>query len=351
MKEKVETQERFQKLKRFYSNKINSWPKKLSFWVLIVVFFIFLLPLCIGGALTYIFLKVKTEYAWIKIGLIILVPITVIITVGIEVSWTKTLLGMNTSPDLVISTPETETIKVIKGMYIIEVSGKVKPRGSAIEINGDKVEVTEDGSFMKEVSIIKGKNEIKVVGKHGSGTTEKTIIVYRELTEKEFAEEKRIEEERKARAEEERIAREEVRKKAEEEAQASEKADFRITAEEVYSNYVKCQKDFSFEDIIQKKYNGKIVEISGIVEKTMDFYKDTLAAKHGIDASKYIDESKRYMVCLADNEGHACVAWVYSASSQLIDKIKKGDKINVIGRWEDSLGGIPDLMNSKIKNK
>jgi len=148
------------------------------------------------------------------------------------VSWTKTLLGMNTSPDLVISVPETETIKV-KGVDTIEVSGKVKPRGSAIEINGDKVEVTGDGSFMKEVSIIKGKNEIKVVGKHGSGTTEKTIIVYRELTEKELAEEKRIEEERKARAEEERIVREEARKKAEEEAQAREKkAEEEIRAEE-----------------------------------------------------------------------------------------------------------------------
>lgn len=130
-----------------------------------------------------------------------------------------------------------------------------------------------------------------------------------------------------------------------------EQIDFRITAEEIYSNYIQCQKDFSIENLIQQKYNGEVVEITGIVERTMDYYKDTLAAKYGIDAGKYIDKNKRYHICLADNQGHACVVWAYSSFPQLIEKIKKGDKITVTGQWQyvGSTCGIPDLMNSEIK--
>lgn len=127
--------------------------------------------------------------------------------------------------------------------------------------------------------------------------------------------------------------------------------DFKITAEEIYSNYIKCQANVSVEDLVRKKYDGKIVEITGIVEKIIDYYKDTLAAKQGIDTSKYIDENKRYEICLADNQSHSCVVWVYSPLSQLINKVKKGDMITVTGQWQNvgSACGIPDLMNSEIK--
>lgn len=138
--------------------------------------------------------------------------------------------------------------------------------------------------------------------------------------------------------------------KAEAKTEEVKKSDFRITAEEIYANYEKCQKDSSVEDLLRQKYDGKIVEITGIVDGIKDYYKDTLAAKNGVDVSEYIDENKRYEICLADNQGHSCVVWAYSSNPQLIDKIKKGDKISVMGRWEDSSGscGILNLINSEI---
>ncbi len=128
------------------------------------------------------------------------------------------------------------------------------------------------------------------------------------------------------------------------------KSDFAITAEEIYANYLKCQKDFSVEDLLRQKYDGKIVEITGIVDGKKDYYKDTIAAKNGVDVSEFIDENKRYEICLADNQGHSCLSYVYSSNPQLIDKIKQGDKISVIGQWENSSGscGIPNLINSEI---
>lgn len=342
-----------QKFKDFYSNKVNSSPKKICFWIFVVTFFILLLPFCLGGILaSYISPRIETKPSWLKLGIIALI---LIMTLQIGTGWTKDLLGMNIPPNIVINNPMTEETKV-KGVSVIEIFGKVDPAGSIIEINSGIVTVTDEGDFVKKVSISKGKNEIDIIGKHGSGITEKTIIVYRELTEEEIAEEKIKEEERKARAEEKRIAREEAeeaKKKAEVErkAELETKIDFKITTEKIYSNYLRCQKDSSFEDIIHKKYNGKIVEIIGIVEYTRDLYKDTDAAKQGADISKFIDKDERYVVCLADGDGHACVAWVYSSSSQLINNIKVGDKISVIGRWADfeGLGSVPDLMDSEIK--
>lgn len=199
----------FQKFKNFYSNKINSLPKKFSFWILISILFVFILPFCLGGVLAYIISKVKMEHLWIKAGLVALI---LIVTFQVGIGWTKDFLGMNTPPNLVISNPTTEETKV-KGVSAIEISGTVSPTGSTIKINNSIVTVTDDGNFTKEVFINKGENKINIIGKHGSGITEKTVLVYRELTEEELVEEKRLEEERKVRAEEKRIAREEARRK------------------------------------------------------------------------------------------------------------------------------------------
>lgn len=205
--------EKFQKLKSFYLNKIDTLLKKFFFWLSIIIFFIFLLPFSIGIILIYVISRVKIENFWIKAGLTIFILIVAILT---EISWAKNILGMNSSPNISIDSPIMKTIE-IKGIDIIEISGKIKPAGSIIKINGDKVEMTKDGNFTKEISINKGKNEIKIIGKHGSGTTEKIITVNRILTDEELAEEKRIQEERQVRAEEERKIRQEAAKKAEEE--------------------------------------------------------------------------------------------------------------------------------------
>ena len=211
-----------QKFKDFYSNKINSTPKKFSFWILAIISFVFFLPFCLGGVLvSYIFPRIETKPSWLKIGIISLI---LIMTFQIGMGWSKDLLGMNMPPNIVVSNPITKEMKV-KGVNTIEISGNVDPVGSIIQINGGVVAVTGEGYFVKKVSINKGKNEINIIGQHGSGTTEKTIIVHRELTEEEIAEEKIKEEERKARAEEERIAREEAKKKAEAEAQARAEAE------------------------------------------------------------------------------------------------------------------------------
>ena len=68
---KIKTKEKFQKIKHFYSNRLNTLPKKISFWLLVVISFVFLLPFYIGIIFIYIISKVKMENIWVGIGLML----------------------------------------------------------------------------------------------------------------------------------------------------------------------------------------------------------------------------------------------------------------------------------------
>lgn len=246
-KKKTEIARLLQKFKGFYSSKANSPTKKLLFWVVAVAAFIALWPLCLGGLMIYTLSTATIEQAWLKSGLMLLVAVGML---HVEVGWAKNLFGMNTPPTLVISSPAEETTEV-EGVSSIEISGMVKPAGSTVEIDGRVVEVDEDGNFTENIPLSKGRNEIKIVGRRGSGETKRLVVVRRELTEEEIAEEKRLEEERKAKAEAERQAREEAKKKAEEEARAKEEAKINELSDvfcrkrgEAYSVYVNLD-DFS----------------------------------------------------------------------------------------------------------
>ncbi len=145
-----------------------------------------------------------------------------------------------------------------------------------------------------------------------------------------------------------------------EKSEFGEEADFEVTAEEIYSTYIRCKEDSSVEDLVRQKYDGKIVEVTGIVDSAKDYFSRSSVMQGVSDGTaekileireKTIEKNKRCVICLFDNEGHGCVAWIYSSSPRLIEGRKKGDKITVTGQWQyvGSTCGIPDLMNSEIK--
>lgn len=225
-----------QKTKDFLSTRIDTLSKKLIFIVIITAGFVFLWPLYLGGILAFIISRVETEHSWLKFGLIALI---VVVSLQSSIERTKDLLGMNRPPEIVILEPAEEKVTV-EGIDSIEISGKVNPSGSVVEINDVGVEINKDGSFTTSVPIDKGKNRIQILGKRGSGKTERILEVFRALTEGE-----------KSEAEAERKAQEEAKRKAEEEARArqekriSDLADiFCETRSKAYSRYVNLD-DFS----------------------------------------------------------------------------------------------------------
>ena len=134
--------------------------------------------------------------------------------------------------------------------------------------------------------------------------------------------------------------------------------DFKITAEELYSIYVQANDDSS----VWKKYDGEIVEITGMVTKVEDVVEvfknssaySTWVKRYGETIPSFvqsqIDEGRRYYICLADKEGYdRCVVWAYSNYSQLINGIKTGERVTVVGKWKWNQGAASDLINSEIK--
>lgn len=148
-------------------------------------------------------------------------------------------------------------------------------------------------------------------------------------------------------------------KKAIQENETKIESDFKITVEELYSMYAQANKDSS----VWKKYNGKIVEITGMVTKAEDaveVFKNSLAysawvKRYGETIPSFvqsqIDEGRRYYIifCLIGGEDDGCPIWAYSTSPQLINGIKNGWKVTVVGQWKWNEGTASDLMNSEIK--
>lgn len=135
------------------------------------------------------------------------------------------------------------------------------------------------------------------------------------------------------------------------------KPDFKVTTDELYSMYVQANEDPS----VWEKYDGKIVEITGMVEKAEDIvgvFKNSLGysawvERYGETIPSFIQsdisDGKRYYICLADKEGHGCVVWAYSNSPQLIKGVEKGERVTAVGQFKWYTSMSPDLMNSEVK--
>ena len=271
--------------------------------------------------------KKKTSIiTWFVLGFIIMI-VLVGITANDEENDKTTKSGA-----VQLQQQVSKIVKFVNSLNGLKLRTQPSLSADVLEVLKDKaeVEVLKEQKDWSEVRA--GEKQGWVASKYLITSHEKMMMWFAETAEKE---------------------REEMRKEA----------DFRVTAEEIYSNFMRCQKDPSFEDVVRKKYDSKIVEITGTVDKAEDIIevhknsigRSTWVELHGETLppiiQELVDEGRRYYICLADNEGHACVAWVYSSSSQLISKVKKGDRITVIGRWEYIIasGGVPDLKNSEVR--
>lgn len=181
-----------QKFKDFYSNKINSIPKKLSFWILAVILFIFLLPFCLGGILVYLISKIKTGHFLIKAGLIILISI---VTLSVEIGWTKNLLGTNTPSNLVISNPTAEETKIKvplsidRNYYVVTIDDKFTVNGTTspeakVVVNEKEAEVDGQGQFSVIIPLKFGENLIKITAEIDENKNNASIKIER-ITQKE----------------------------------------------------------------------------------------------------------------------------------------------------------------------
>jgi len=139
-----------------------------------------------------------------------------------------------------------------------------------------------------------------------------------------------------------------------------ERADFKITTEELYSMYLRTRDASGW-----KKYDGKIVEVTGIVLSARDYFSKSSVIPELSEEKKEkilelrkktIPKDERCLVqltcknCLDEDGEQGCMLWAYSSSPQLIKGIRKGDRITVIGRfkWVEDLA--PELRDSKVKN-
>jgi hypothetical protein len=103
----------------------------------------------------------------------------------------KSGVGKDTAPkpELVVSSPSGSPT-VTKDS--IEVKGEVTPANSKVEVNGEGVTPSDDGSFSTPFHLNVGENYIQITAVKGSEQADASRTVTRELADQEAAEENAI---------------------------------------------------------------------------------------------------------------------------------------------------------------
>lgn len=122
-------------------------------------------------------------YIWKKINLTI--KIKVILTCFVVVVFL--LIGLlinniNRTPIISIQEPKNNIIAESKD---ITIKGEVSPKNSTLTINDKNITIDQNGYFETDVQLIEEKNTFKIIAVNGKKTSTESLVVLRNLTEKE----------------------------------------------------------------------------------------------------------------------------------------------------------------------